>query len=109
MRPTMGELRLIKWNDEHGQVKKLKVIERASDKWKNIGNLFGIDGSVLIDYEGRTQRNSECFSLVLQNWLDNGHTMTYPCTWTGIIEVLADTDHGTLSEDLTNALTHRQS
>lgn len=102
--PTMKDLYLIKWQDDHGKERRINIIESGSNKWTEIGHLFEIDGSVLKGFEDKWRDNSERFASILQRWLHKGGTSSYQCTWNGLIEALRDVKHGNLADDLKNAL-----
>ena len=105
----MKHLQLIKWCDKDGQARELKIIERGSNKWTEIGDQFEIDKSILTECEDRWRYNSARFRYVLQKWLEKSGTPSYECTWNGLIEVLRDVKHGSLANDLATALTNGNS
>ena len=101
-RPTPSELTLITYHS----TKKLRVIERAQDKWQDIGNLLEVPGlnSIRMQYGGDSKEHCR---VVLQEWLQRGSTK-YDPTWQGLLKALVDVELNMLAKDLVVALRNRK-
>ena len=79
-------------------------MERASLKWRDIGELIGLSFQQLecMAKEYR-DKNIDCCRAVLGQWLENPPE-EYPITWRGLIELLQDSELGQVVTELKNAL-----
>ena len=97
-RPTIHELTLITYHS----TKKLRVIERAQEKWREIGTLLEVPGLMSIELRYRGNLKEQCHE-VLHVWLERGSTK-YDTTWQGLLRVLVDVELNVLAKDLSVAL-----
>ena len=99
-----SHIKLIKWNNEKGEVQRFYLMEKISHKWRDIGELLDIPHSELestsIKYRGDPK---ECCRAVLAQWLDNPPS-EYTTTWQGLIDLLEDSQLGQVVSELRNVL-----
>ena len=97
-RPTIHGLTLITYHS----TKKLRVIERAQEKWREIGTLLEVPGLTSIESRCRGDLKEQCHE-VLHVWLERGSTK-YDPTWQGLLKALVDVELYVLAKDLIIAL-----
>ena len=77
------------------------VIERAQEKWREIGTLLEVPGLMSIEAQYRGNWKEQCHE-VLRAWLERGSTK-YGTTWQGLLRVLVDVELKMLAKDLSVA------
>ena len=88
--PTIGELILLKWENERGQEQRLRILEEVCIKWKDIGCVIGLSPSRLDAIEVYRFHNAkECCRDVFGVWLEQEEGR-YLVTWDGVRELLKD-------------------
>ena len=99
-------LKLFKWRDESGVKQQLRIIELISSKWQDLATLVGLSMSQMDGIEKQSLLDTEkCCLRVFDHWIiSNGEFTDYPITWSGLHELLEDTGHRALAEQLKTAL-----
>ena len=89
--PTLKQLTLLKWENEHGQTQRLRILEDVCTKWKNIGTLIGLTaGRLNIIEVDRHDKPEDCCREVFDDWLKQGDQGSYPMTWDSMCTLLED-------------------
>ena len=102
--PTLDELVILKYTDE-GTRHKVRIINEASHKWKDIANLICNDVNVTIKLEEKFRGDSnESLKRTLIDYFINKKPQRYNQNWNGLIELLEDVDLETLAEKVKHAL-----
>jgi hypothetical protein len=102
--PTLDELLILKYNDE-GKKHRVRVINEASHKWKDIANLVCGDVNVTITLEQKCHSDpSECLKRTFIDYFINKKPQRYTQDWKGLIELLEDIDLETLAKSVKHAL-----
>ena len=97
-------LALIKWKDEEGQTQRFYLMDKISNKWRDIGHLLGLSISRLDCVSTQHRENpAACCETVLHDWLDNPPP-EYPISWEGLVELLEDSKLSQVAAELRNAL-----
>ena len=102
---SINTLTLLKWKDQHGCMKKFKLITKVSSKWRD----FGIRLSHELDqleawaeeYRGVSSR---CWCRVMNYWITENDSPDYPATWSGLFLVLEDVEYSEVAAELKKAL-----
>lgn len=107
-KPTQNNLILIKWKNEKGEDKELRLKQSMCNEWKNIGFRLNIDNAVLQSWETKYHYDpQECINPVLSHWLDKP-TDEYPVSWKGLCCLLEDVQLSQLANELEEALKNSQ-
>jgi hypothetical protein len=102
--PTLDQLLLFKYTYE-GETKKLRIIDSASRKWKDIATLICGDVNILSDLEQRYRGDQkECLRQVFINHFISRKPRNYSQDWNGLIELLEDIKFGQIAEYVRHAL-----
>lgn len=88
-RPTMAKLGLVKTKNPDGTVKRVRLMDTVSNKWREIGRNMGIEDAALEGWEDQYSKNSDRINAVFSMFLSNG-SPNYPFTWEGVVELLTD-------------------
>ena len=100
----LDELLILKYTDE-GKRHKLRIIDEASHKWKDIANLICGDVNVTIKLEDKCRGDpNECLKRTFIDYFINKKPQGYTQDWNGLIELLDDVDLETLAEKVKYAL-----
>ena len=101
-------LDLIKWEDENGVKRELRIYSKIGHKWRQVATQLGFEpGEIeLIDADYRT--GYICITIVLGRWFENAKNLPnagrYSKSWQGLINLLEDTELGEVAEELKRAL-----
>lgn len=80
------------------------LIEEVSAKWRKMGRLLGLQENQLDTFELDTGCTDDCWSKVMEYWL-NGHGGTeYPNTWDGLYNLLVDIKCSSVASHLRDAV-----
>ena len=102
--PSADELELFKYTDK-GVKKKLRIINRASHKWRKITSLISSDANAANKVEEKHHGDAEeCLKMVFTEYFINKKPQRYSHDWNGLIELLEDVDLDTLAEDVRYAV-----
>ena len=95
---------LLKYTDK-GKKEKLRIINEASHKWKDIANLICGDANVTTTLEQKYRGDpNECLRQTFIDYFINKNPQGYTQDWKGLIELLDDIDLETLAENVKYAL-----
>ena len=96
--PTVGELTMLKYTDDKGERKVLRIINGACHKWKDIATLICDDANVtsVMDEHYRGDP-SECLRQMFIGYFIEKKPHYYTQDWNGLIELLEDVDLETLA------------
>ena len=104
-RVQLRHLKLIKWTDERGEIQRFSLMEKLSLHWRDIGELIGLSFQQLECLASEHHsKHTECCRAVLGSWLEDPPE-EYPITWSGLIELLQDSELSQVVSELKNALT----
>jgi hypothetical protein len=102
--PTLDELLILKYTDE-GKKHKVRIINEASHKWKDIANLICGDVNVTnVLKEKCCGDPNECLKQTFIDHLINKKPRGYTQDWNGLIELLDDVSLETLAKNIKHAL-----
>ena len=101
--PTLDELLILKYTDK-GTKHKVRIVNEASHKWKDIANLICSDTNVTTKLEDKYHNPNECLKQTFIDYFINKKPQGYTQNWNGIIELLDDIDLQTLAEKVKHAL-----
>ena len=102
----MSNLRVLKWKNENGDTKRLKILEEICPHWKEIGDLLGLHTSRIKAIEKNRQEVEDCCRDVITDWLESD-VLDYPATWKDFIVLLEDIDLNSLVERIKIAIQHK--
>ena len=95
---------ILKYTDK-GEKKKLRIISKASHKWKDIASLICDDANKTSMLEQQCQNNpNECLRQVFIQDFINKKPQNYSQDWGGLIELLDDIDLETVAKEVEHAL-----
>ena len=102
--PTLDELLILKYTDE-GKRQKIRIVNEASHKWKDIANLICGDINITIKLEDKFRGDlNECLKRTFIDYFINKQPLGYTQDWNGLIELLDDIDLQTLAKKVKHAL-----
>ena len=100
---------LIKWKDENGIKRELKIYSKVAHKWKEIATRLGLELGQITTIINDNCQNSSCITDVFQRWFEHAahlpNAKDYPKSWRGLINLLNDVQLGEVAEELKKALT----
>ena len=107
----MKYFHLIRYYDPStGEKKELMILDDLSPDWEHIGETLGFRPPEIktILYAGASKTPLQCLLHVFTKWLDNADDMPFkkhfPSNWTGVYNLLVDSQHGTTAKDLKAAI-----
>ena len=108
----MKYLNLIKYHDPNtSETKGLRILDDLSADWECIGEILGFRPSEIhaIRHAGAEKTPIQCIRELIFKWMENADNMPfskrYPCNWTGLYNILMDSEHGATANDLKAAIT----
>jgi hypothetical protein len=102
--PTLDELLILKYTDK-GKKHRVRIINEASHKWKDIANLICGDVNVTSKLEDKHRGDpNECLKRTFVDYFISKKPQRYTQDWNGLIELLEDIDLETLAENVKRAL-----
>jgi inosine/xanthosine triphosphate pyrophosphatase family protein len=101
----LGALLILKYTDKGGKKQKVRIISKASHKWKDIATLLSDDPNVTSVVEQKCRGDpSECLKETLAENFINKKPEDYSQDWDGMIELLDDVGLEALAEEVKLAL-----
>ena len=98
--PSLDELIILKYTDK-GKKKKLRIINAASHKWKDIASIISEDAHQTSVLEEKCRGDpNECLRQVLINNFIDKKPQKYSQDWKGLIELLDDVGLETLAKEV---------
>ena len=99
---------LIKWEDESGVRRELRIYSKIAHKWRQIATRLGSELGEIESVEENHRRNYSRITAVLRRWFENAKSLPnasrYPKSWQGLINLLEDAELGEVAEKLKKAL-----
>ena len=99
---------LIKWEDENGVKRELRIYSKVSHKWRQIATQLGFELGEIESIEENHYRNYSRVTAILVRWFENAKNLAnasrYPKSWQGLINLLEDVELGEVAEELKRAL-----
>ena len=100
---------LIRWEDDSGVTRQLKIYKRTAHKWKVIAIRLGLQLGEIESIERNYNSNDfDRVTAVLKHWFDNATNLPnasrYPKSWPGLIQLLEDAELGEVAKELHTAL-----
>ena len=101
----LSALLILKYTDEEGEKKKIRIISEASHQWKDIANLLCSDANItsVLEQKWRGDPN-ECLKATFIDNFINKKPENYSQDWDGMIELLDDVGLEALAENVKHAL-----
>ena len=100
----LSALLVLKYTDK-GEKKKVRIINKASHKWKDIASLLSKDANVTSVLEQKCRGDpSECLKETFAEYFINKKPKDYSQDWDGMIELLDDVGLEALAEEVKHAL-----
>ena len=100
----MGALLILKYTDK-GEKKKVRIIDKASHKWKDIASLLSDDANITSVLEQTHHGDpSECLKEAFTKYFINKKSKRYSQDWDGVIDLLDDVGLEALAEEVKYAL-----
>ena len=100
---------LIKWEDENGVKRELRIYSKIAHKWRQIATRLGFElGEIESIRKNYPFDDNDRVTAVLRWWFDNARNLPnasrYPKSWQGLINLLEDAELGEVAEELKKAL-----
>ena len=100
---------LIKWEDENGVKRELRIYSKIAHKWRQIATQLGFElGEIESIRKNNPFDDHDRVTVVLGRWFDNARNLPnasrYPKSWQGLINLLEDAELGEVAEELKRAL-----
>ena len=100
---------LIKWEDENGVKRELRIYSKVAHKWRQIATQLGFEpGEIESIRKNNPFDDRDRVTVVLGRWFDNAKNLPnasrYPKSWQGLINLLEDAELGEVAEELKRAL-----
>ena len=102
--PNLDDLIVLKYT-ERGEIKKIRIINDARHKWRDIASLIGGDTNTIRTLELKYPNEPyECLrNVVIENFISK-KPQKYSQDWNGLIELLDDVDLENLVKKIKYAL-----
>ena len=101
-------LDLIKWEDENGRKRELRIHSKIEHKWRQIATQLGYEPGEIESIEENHNRNYSRITAIFRRWFENARSLPgasrYPKSWQGLINLLEDTELSEVVEELKKAL-----
>ena len=102
---SINTLTLLKWKDQHGCMKKFKLITKVSSKWRDFGIRLSHELDQLEAWAEECRGvSSRCWCRVMNYWITENDSPDYPATWSGLFLVLEDVEYSEVAAELKKAL-----
>ena len=108
----MKHLILIRYHDPNTSEKEeLRILDDLSADWENIGGTLGFPQPQIetIRHAGSGRTTLQCLRGVITKWMQNADNMPfskdYPCTWSGLYNMLMHSGHSGTANNLKAAIT----
>ena len=99
---------LIKWEDENGVKRELRIYSKIAHRWRQIATRLGFELGEIESVEENHHRNDSRITAVLRRWFENARNLSnanrYPKSWQGLINLLEDAELGEVAEEMKKAL-----
>lgn len=106
--PKIGDFNLIKYKGKDGSEKKLRILSRASRKWREIAGEFFDEQNLVDNLDDKHRGDSTaCLRAVFSEFLSRHLANNYTRDWKGIIRVFDDLDDEALAKEVKEAILNR--
>ena len=99
---------LIRWEDENGEKRELRVYIKIAHKWRQIASRLGFEPGEIESIAADHRTSYCCITTVLGQWFENARNLPnanrYPKSWRGLINLLEDTELGEVAKTVNTAL-----
>ena len=99
---------LLKWEDENGVKRELRVYSKIAHRWRQIATRLGFGLGEIESVEENHHRNDSRITAVLSRWFENARSLSnasrYPKSWQGLINLLEDAELGEVAEEMKKVL-----
>ena len=99
---------LIKWEDENGVQRELRIYSKIAHRWRQIATRLGFELGEITSVEENYYTNDSRITAVLRRWFENARSLPnagrYPKSWQGLINLLEDAELGEVAEELRRTL-----
>jgi hypothetical protein len=99
---------LIKWKDENGVERELRIFSKIGHKWEDIATRLGLGGEISAIKQDSHYQTSLCIKVLFKKWFENAtrlpNARDYPKSWRGLINLLNDVQLGEVAKELERAL-----
>ena len=100
----MSALLILKYTDK-GEKKKVRIISKASHKWRDIASLLSDDANIMSVLEQKCHGDpSGCLKEAFVEYFINKKPEDYSQDWDGVIELLDDVGLEALAEEVKHAV-----
>ena len=97
-------LTVLKYKDKDQASQRVRIIESAKHKWKDITSLICKDANKIPALEKQYSDPSDCCRQVFMDCFINSKPEDYSHDWNGLIELLIDVDLKVLAEQVRKAI-----
>jgi hypothetical protein len=101
-------LDLIKWKDENGVERELRIYSKIGLKWEDVATRLGLGGEISAIKQDSHYQTLPCIKALFKKWFENAtrlpNAKDYPKSWHGLIKLLNDVQLGEVAEELKRAL-----
>ena len=103
---AIRELQVLKYTAVNGILQRIRIIERASHKWRQIGDVISSNPNIAANLEQQFYNNPQlCLrQLFIDNFMTNEPAGEYSQDWMGIIEILHDVHEEQLAKEVKEAV-----
>ena len=100
---------LIKWRDENGVTRELKIYSKIAHRWNQIATRLGFElGEIDSIRRNYPFDDRDRVTAVLGRWLDDARNLpnasSYPKSWQGLLKLLQDAELSEVAGELHTAL-----
>ena len=101
---------LIKWEDEKGLKRELRIYSKIAHKWRRIATQLGFELGEIESIEENHHRNYSRIMAVLRWWFENARNLPnasrYPKSWRGLTVLLIDVELSEVAMELKELSVH---
>ena len=101
-------MELIKWKDEKGVKRELRIYSKIAHKWRQIATQLGLERGEIESVDADNHTRYRCITVVMGRWLENADDLPnasrYPKSWQGLINLLEDAELRDVAKELKRAL-----
>ena len=103
---------LIKWEDENGVERELRIYSKIAHKWRQIATRLGFELGEIESIDADYRTSYSRITAVLGRWFENANNLPngsrYPKSWQGLINLLKDAELGEVAGELKKVLSSPQ-
>ena len=100
---------LIKWKDENGGERELRIYSKIAHRWRQIATRLGFElGEIESIRKNYPFDDNDRVTTVLGRWFENARSLSnarrHPKSWQGLINLLEDAELSEVAEEIYKAL-----